>query len=140
MERQNLLRETRRLERELRDTLTALAERDQTLLQGHDLISRSELKARKLQTALEDSEAQVSELERLKRRLNSELTEERERADRLQKDFDKLRSIQRQHQYTNFTDNNNTMNVTGSSYFSLTRQVSCSSITSKLTETTLNEL
>ena len=140
LERQNLLRETRRLERELRDTLTALAERDQTLLQGHDLISRSELKARKLQTALEDSEAQVSELERLKRRLNSELTEERERADRLQKDFDKLRSIQRQHQYTNFTDNNNTMNVTGSSYFSLTRQVSCSSITSKLTETTLNEL
>ncbi len=131
LERQSILRENRRLERELCDTLSALSERDQSLLQGHDTISRSDLKARKLQTALEDSEAQVSELDRLKRRLNAELLEERERADRLQRDLEKMRTSQRRH-FTNLT--NPAASAVSDSMYSLSRQLSCSSISSKLTE------
>lgn len=137
LDRQNLLRENRRLERELRDTLAALTERDQTLLQGHETISRSELKARKLQTALEDSEAQISELERIKRRLTAELAEEHERAERLQRDFERMRSIQRQ-QFSSLA-NSPIANENSASLYSLGRELSCSSVTSKLTETTLNE-
>lgn len=130
LDRQNLLRENRRIERELRDTLTALSERDQSLLQTQETISRIELKSRKLQTALEDCEAQNSELERVKRRLAGELGEERERAERLQRDFDRMRVVQRQQ--VSVVDNS-------ASLYSLGRELSCSSITSKLTETTLNE-
>ena len=136
LDRQNILRENRRLERELRDTLAALTERDQSLLQGHDAISRSELKARKLQTALEDSEAQISELERIKRRLTAELAEEHERAERLQRDFERMRLVQRQ-QYCTLA--NSPANEQSASLYSLGRELSCSSITSKLTETTINE-
>ena len=121
LERQSLLRENKRFERELRDTLAALAERDQSLLQSHDTINRTELKVRKLQTALEDSEAQISDLERTKRRLNAELLEEKERAERFQRDFERMRMGQRQQFALLATVDNS----------------SCSSITSKLTETTI---
>lgn len=136
LDRQTLLRENRRLERELRDTLSALTERDQTLLQGHEALSRSELKARKLQTALEDSEAQISELERIKRRLTAELVDEHERAERLQRDCERMRSIQRQ-QFSTLA-NSPTINENSASLYSLGRELSCSSITSKLTETAIN--
>lgn len=136
LDRQNLLRENRRLERELRDTLTALTERDQSLLQGHEAISRSELKSRKLQTALEDSEAQISELERIKRRLTTELSEEHEKVERLQRDFERMRSVQRQ-QFSALA--NSPVTEQSASLYSLGRELSCSSISSKLTETTINE-
>lgn len=121
LERQTLLRENKRFERELRDTLAALTERDQSLLQSYDTINRTELKVRKLQTALEDSEAQISDLERTKRRLNAELVEEKERAERFQRDFERMRMGQRQQFALLATVDNS----------------SCSSITSKLTETTI---
>ena len=137
LDRQTLLRENRRFERELHDALQSLSDRDQSLLQNQDSISRSELKSRKLQTALEESEAQVSELERMKRRLVSEVEEERERADRLQRDFDRLKSSQRQQQQQTIV--NPIGNELSSSLYSIGRDLSCSSITSKMTETTINE-
>lgn len=138
LDRQSLLRENRRLERELRDTLVALTERDQSLLQDRESISRTELKARKLQTALEDSEAQISELERIKRRLTMELAEGQERAERLQRDFERMRSIQRQ-QFSSLANSPTVNENSAASLHSLGRELSCSSITSKLTETTINE-
>jgi len=137
LDRQLLLRESRRLERELHSALQSLSDRDQSLLQSHDTISRSELKSRKLQTALEDCEGQVSELERIKRRLISEVAEERERADRFQRDLDRFKASQR-HGTGPTTSIANDQLLT-SSLYSIGRDPSCSSITSKLTETTINE-
>lgn len=135
-ERQSLLRENRRLERELDDALQSLTSRDLSLQQSHDATTRAELKSRKLQTALEEAEAQMSEIERIKRRLASELEEERLRADRLQRDLDRFKS--KPH-----VSNVNTVNsneLASSSLYSIGRDDSVSSISSKLTETTINEI
>ena len=91
------------------------------------------MKSRKLQTALEDSEAQMSESDRMKRRLISELEEERQRADRLQRDLDRFKS---KGIPSTVIPNDQLMS---SSLYSIGRDASCSSIASKLTETTINE-
>ncbi len=97
-ERQQLIRESRRLDRELRDALDALRDREADLLQANEVAVKADLRGRKLATELENSTAQTAILERAKRRLEAELTEERERADRLQRDVERLRLQQRQQQ------------------------------------------
>ena len=125
-ERQQLIRESRRLDRELRDALDALRDREAELLQANELAAKADLRGRKLATELEETCNQAAVLERAKRRLEAELAEERERADRLQRDVERLRLHQRQQQQLEALET--------SSALGHNRTMSCASITSRLTE------
>ncbi len=125
-ERQQLIRESRRLDRELRDALDALRDREAELLQANEVAAKADLRGRKLATELEEAGSQVAVLERSKRRLEAELAEEGERADRLQRDVERLRLHQRQQQQLDALES--------ASALGHNRTMSCASITSRLTE------
>lgn len=128
LERQGLLRENRRLERELQDALDALSERDILLSQTRETVSKAELKARKLQTALEESEAIIIEGERVRRRLSSELLEEKERGDRQQRECERIRLQHRQQSQIESIVESSMGN----------RTFSCASVTSRMTDMTID--
>lgn len=125
-ERQQLIRESRRLDRELRDALDALRDREAELLLANEAAAKADLRGRKLVTDLEEAESHAAALERAKRRLEAELTEERERADRLQRDLERLRLQQRQQHQLDALET--------SSALGHNRTMSCASIASRMTE------
>lgn len=122
-ERQQLLRESRRLDRELRDALDALRDREGELLQAQESTAKADLRARKLATALEEAEAAAVASERTKRRLEADLIEERERADRLQRDVERMRLQHRQQAEA----------LENAAALGHNRTMSCSSINSRMT-------
>lgn len=81
-DRQSLLSDVRRLERSVRDLTASLADREHVQLSLSDVATRTELRARKLQTRIDELEQAALDAERVKRRLERELGEERDRVAR----------------------------------------------------------
>lgn len=81
-DRQGLLGDVRRLERSVRDLTASLADREHVQLSLSDAATRAELRARKLQTRVDELEQAAMDAERLRRRLERELGEERDRVAR----------------------------------------------------------
>jgi chromosome segregation ATPase len=93
-EKQALLKETRRQERQIRDLTNQLADRDRLRISLEESLDKCELRLRKLQTAVESAEIKCGELEGVKRRLERDVGEERDKGERLMRECEKLKSRQ----------------------------------------------
>ena len=81
-DRASLLSDVRRLERCVRDLSSSLAEREMSQLTLTDAASKAEHRARRLQTRIDELEQGSLDADRIKRRLERELAEEREKGER----------------------------------------------------------
>lgn len=91
-EKQHLIKETRRLDRQLRELNAQLADRDRLRISLEESLDKSELRLRKLQTAMEASENKIGELEVAKRRAERDAADERDKAERLARECEKFKS------------------------------------------------
>lgn len=81
-DRAGLLSDVRRLERSVRDLSSSLAEREMSQLVLTDVASKAEHRARRLQARIDELEQGALDADRVKRRLERELVEEREKNER----------------------------------------------------------
>ena len=91
-EKADLVRESRRSERVIKDLQYQLGERDKTKLRLEDDYNRLEDKLRKMRSQIEELEANESQLQVKKRKAERDFEEERERSAKLEKELEKLRS------------------------------------------------
>lgn len=91
-ERQTMLKETRKLERTVRELGSQLAERDRERIGLEESLEKADLRLRKTQTALETAESRLAELETIRRRIERDHQEERDRADRLARECERLKA------------------------------------------------
>lgn len=91
-ERLSLTKELRRQERLVRELTAQLGERDRQRISLEEALDKGELRVRKLQTTLEALETRTSELEVARRRAERDLSEERERAERLTRECERLKA------------------------------------------------
>ena len=91
-EKQVLLKENRKQERLIRDLQTQLSDRDRLRISLEESLDKSELRFRKLQTALEAAENRNNELEVAKRRADRDLAEERDRGERLTRECERFKA------------------------------------------------
>lgn len=91
-EKVQLIKDARRAERQVKELQSQLADRDRTRIGMEEALDKTDLRLRKAQTALEMLENRMAEVETARRRAERDAIEEREKAERLGREFDRLKS------------------------------------------------